>query len=224
MSSPQNPWQQPSGYPPQAAGGTGPHPVPQSGPLPQAPNPYAAPPAPTPPRVPRPKTVEAAFWIAVAVPLLAVIFNVLSFFLAQKAVDQAFRQEAATDEYVAEVQDGFSQLAQGLVFGVSIFVTVLMLILTALWILFGFKMRAGRNWARVVLTIFAAIWLLNVISGLASGLGTGGYGSLEDVEMPTSFLVVTVLDQAISGLGMIAFLVLVYLKPSNWYFNAARQA
>ena len=130
----------------------------------------------------------------------------------------------ATDEYVAEVQDGFSQLAQGLVFGVSIFVTVLMLILTALWILFGFKMRAGRNWARVVLTIFAAIWLLNVISGLASGLGTGGYGSLEDVEMPTSFLVVTVLDQAISGLGMIAFLVLVYLKPSNWYFNAARQA
>lgn len=70
-----------------------------------------------------------------------------------------------------------------------------------LWIFFGVKMRAGRNWARIVLTVFAAI---SIVANLVAAV-TG----------PTPIL---------SALGVVAtaaVIVLMYRPAANPYFRAS---
>ncbi len=42
---------------------------------------------------------------------------------------------------------------------------VLSLMFAGLYVLFAFKLRVGRNWARIVLTIVAALALLSLLLG-----------------------------------------------------------
>jgi ABC-type transport system involved in cytochrome bd biosynthesis fused ATPase/permease subunit len=49
-----------------------------------------------------------------------------------------------------------------------ILVVVLAVVISGLYALFAFKLKAGRNWARIVLTVLAALALISLL------LGTGG--------------------------------------------------
>lgn len=225
MTSPQNPWQQgghPQGGTP--SGGFPQQQYPQGG-YPQQ-NPYAAPPVPAQEmnQVPRPITVEIAFWIAVAMPLLAVVLSVVSYMMVQGALND-FVASATSSDMPAEFQSGMASIVNGVMLFTFIFVTVIFLILTGLWIMFGFKMRAGRNWARITLTVFASIWLLSSIINLIQGGSTVTMtADMPEFVLPSSYYVMVYVQAGLGLLSMGAFIALVFLQPSNWYFNAARRS
>ncbi len=183
------------------------------------PDPYAAPPPPGQGGPSRPATVETAFWIAVVVPILVTVLTVVSFLVGQGFSEELMARSMgeATPEALQ-----FGRAFMLVVFGMQ---TFFYLVLTGLWILFGFKMRGGRNWARVTLTVFAALWALQALVGLATG-GAGTNmdmaGVPSDVQVPAAMLVLDYVTNAVSLVGTGAFLALVYLKQSNWYFQAAR--
>ncbi|GAA0505228.1 hypothetical protein GCM10011581_32840 [Saccharopolyspora subtropica] len=225
MTSPQTPWNS-GGYPqyPQSGTPSGAFPqqqYPQGG-YAQYPrsNPFAAPPVPGHDlgEFRRPATVEVAFWISVVVPLLATVLSVVSYLLLQGWMNDSL-SGMGDNEYTAEI----TSVANGFLLFFFIFFTIIYLILTALWILFGFKMRAGRNWARITLTVLASMWLLSSLVSLVQG-GTMLTGStVEEMEMPGSFLALTYTQGGLGVVGMALFITLVFLKPSNWYFQAANR-
>lgn len=212
---PQQGYQQP-GYPQQGYPQPGYPQYPPPG-YPQG-NPYAAPPAPEhdTAALSRPATINAAFWIAVVVPLLATVLIVVNTFLQQEAIRSSI---SASDPEVRELAGTAALVGIG-------FVVFFFAVLSGLWILFGFKMRAGRNWARITLTVFASLWLLvsvlNLLGATSMGM-TYGSGDVPAPPDPSGGMVALSYTQAGLGLvAMAAFLVLVYLKPSNWFFQAAR--
>ena len=240
VTTPQNPWQpggqqpqygtpaggypqqgqppqypQPGQYPqsaqhPQPGGYPQPDPYSQQGGY-QACNPYGAPPAPQANMAPveRPMTINAAFWIAVVVPLVATVLLVVSALMTQGMLNDAAAAAGLDD----------TELTNSIFIGATVFSTIFYVILTGLWILFGFKLRAGRNWARIVLTIFAALWVLSSLFGLMTG---GGYGDLPPgMDVSTGLIALTYAQNALGLVAMAAFITLVFLRPSNWYVQAS---
>jgi uncharacterized membrane protein len=72
------------------------------------------------------------------------------------------------------------------------------LVIGLVWLLFIFKMRAGRNWARIVITVFAVLGLLSLFSEYRSGQAWDFIGPV---------------------LSVLA-LVLMWVPTSNEYFKA----
>ena len=75
---------------------------------------------------------------------------------------------------------------------------VIAVVIAGLYLLFAFKLRAGRNWARIVLTVLAALQLLSVLTGQST---IGGY---------------------LAVLAAVVGVVLSFTGPSNAYFAAAK--
>ncbi|MEP6561107.1 MAG: hypothetical protein ABJD68_08535, partial [Nakamurella sp.] len=103
-----------------------------------------------------------------------------------------------------------------LVTTVKIISVVSFLIFAAVYLLFAFKMRAGRNWARIVLTVFGALTLLSSVSRTASSVTFNGqtYATTSGPGWVTAVL-------ALVGI------ILMYVGQSNKYFTdskAFRQA
>lgn len=169
-------------------------------------------------QVPRPATVNAAFWIAIIVPILVTVIMAIQMVFTIQLVDQTFaeREFSGQTEDVRAAVGGIAIVF----FAVVIFFSA---VLTTLWIVFGFKMRAGRNWARVTLTVFASIWLLFTLPSLITGGMTFNMaGSAPEIEMPAGMTALGITSSAITVAAMITFIVLVFLRSSNWYFQAAR--
>ena len=216
MTTPQGPWQQ-GGYPqyPNSGGFGQPYPQYQQ-------HPYAAPPVPQQEMagLSRPKTVEGAFWISIIVPLAVTVISVVGYLLLFNWADEAMASS------VRDLGGGGQELESTL----SAFKAVLMvvfalftigyLVLTFLWILFGFKMRAGRNWARVTLSVFASLFALFSVFLLFNG-GVGSGDLPTGVHPPTAYAVLTYVQGGLGLVAMVGFLVLAYVRPSNWYFQAA---
>lgn len=193
-------------------------------------NPYAAPPV-SPQssgEVPRPLTLTIAFWLAIAVPVVATVIVAITFLVTQGWMNDAINaniNQNGIDPNSEEAQMA-SSIGNGFLMVVFAIAMIFLLVLTGLWILFAFKMRAGRNWARVTLTIFAAIWVLSGISSLV----TGGNGPVnmqatadvpDNLQPPASIEALGYVQTGVGLVGMIAFLVLIYLRQTNWYFQAA---
>lgn len=81
---------------------------------------------------------------------------------------------------------------------------ILGLIMLGLQILFVLKMRAGRNWARIVLTVLAAISTVSGVIGLASGVTAGSAVNL------------------VALLLLLAATVFMYRPAAKPYFSARR--
>ncbi|MBB5066945.1 hypothetical protein BJ969_000033 [Saccharopolyspora gloriosae] len=212
MTSPHDPWQQ-AGPPP---------------PYPSAPPPGATPYGPAPGGFPqsgydfaepaRPVAVECAFWIAIVVPLLVTVLYAVNSMLTQSFLIGTVGSDSGDPALNQEVVG----LMAGISFAVFLFVVVFEVVLTALWITFGFKLRAGRTWARVVLTVFAAFWALYSVGGLITG-EPGLTGALAaDTPTPAGIVALGYAQSAVGLLAMAAFLVLVHLPASNRYFQASR--
>ena len=145
-----------------------------------------------PPQVRRPGTVEAAFWIYLVSGVLTLALTLLVFTQAGKqAIQNAVRQSGSTQNMS---EDQLVQTAQIVAVAAAV-------IGLAIALLFAFKMRAGRNWARIVLTVFAVLSLLSLF-----GVRTG-----------TSF------TDFIGPIVSLVALVLMWLPASNEYFAAAKR-
>ncbi|QUH06478.1 hypothetical protein HUO13_34950 [Saccharopolyspora erythraea] len=176
-------------------------------------SPYAAPQVPAHELVGvrRPQTVNLAFWVAIVNPLLFTVLTAVVMLMAMQALSGAMPQGDGMDELRNAI--GYTMM---IVMGIFIF---FYLILTGLWIAFGFKLRAGRNWARITLTVLASIWAVACLTGLVSGpvnlTGSEGF------ELPGGLMAMSYATNALGLIGCAAFIALVFVKPSNWYFQAA---
>lgn len=246
VTNPQDPWQQgqPGQFSPHAQQGGYHPPDPNSGGFPQqggvqpgypqqpgfsqqpgypAVNPYAAPPvsgrevaAPS-----APATITTAFWIAMVVPVLVTVLYAVYMLLTLRFVNDAIDSAVPSGVGAGEASD-FAASMMAVMVVVFVVVTIAYAVLTALWIVFGFKMRAGRNWARVTLTVFAVLWGLGAVVALVSGGATfGTTDTVPELDTPTSLVVLGYVQNGLSLFAMITFVVLVFLKPSNWFFEAA---
>ncbi|UWX96655.1 hypothetical protein N2K95_13535 [Arthrobacter zhaoxinii] len=176
-----------------------PRPVPQYGQY--APGPYASGQAsyPTPPPVnpakgAPPREVVTGSWLIIAAGVLSLINNVITSFslpsLLTSQEQQTFN-DAGLDER--------SMTTFLIAFGI-----VVALISFGIYVLIALFVRRGKNWARILGTVFAAFSLIGIFTML------GAY-----FTSPLSLI-----SLASSLLG-IAGIVMLYLQPSNPYFRKA---
>ncbi|MEV7094962.1 hypothetical protein AB0M80_19205 [Amycolatopsis sp. NPDC051045] len=144
------------------------------------------------PAPPRPGTIEAAFWAFIAAPVIGLIGGLLIF--------------ADRDKIAATLRDTNRQRGGNLtdaqidqtVNVTMITAVVIAVIIAALYLLFAFKLRAGRNWARIVLTVLAALQLISLLTGQST---IGGY---------------------LAVLAAVVGVVLSFTGPSNAYIAAVK--
>jgi hypothetical protein len=144
-----------------------------------------------------------SFWMGIASVVIG---------FATLAVSVALSSEAdvrmVADALRAQGQPLAEQDVRSFYTAVVIGVFAFMAIVAALWIMFLFFMRAGRNWARIVITVVGAIWFLLTVPSVF-GAAAGGVAN------------------AILGLVQLltigATIVAAFLAPSNEYFAAARR-
>ena len=120
----------------------------------QAPYPgYPAMPGAAPPAR-RPGSVELAFRLIMIGTAIVVAMVALGFLLGADAIDREAREELAKDgDFTAADVQAFKV---GLIVGTSVMVGIPM----TLFVVFGFVMRGGRNWARVTLTVLLSLGML----------------------------------------------------------------
>ncbi|MEV0701160.1 hypothetical protein AB0I53_25085 [Saccharopolyspora sp. NPDC050389] len=99
----------------------------------------------------------------------------------------------------------------------NVFNTLGTLALAVLWVVFAFRMRAGRNWARTTLAILAGIWLLYGLFGITQMLIAVDFQLGALISQPGAIMASVELLMVLVAMPL--FLVLVFLKPSNQYFK-----
>ncbi|GAA3435024.1 hypothetical protein [Kutzneria kofuensis] len=152
-----------------------------------------------------PRAVDVARWLWVAGALLSAVRSFLVLADRQGLRDQVRQVDPSlTMQQIEAAVNG--EIILGVLFSAAV---------VALYVLVANKMRAGRAWARVLLTFFGVIFVvlggLGLI-GLADGLATAQGLSVDPVEV------------ALSAVGLVvdvAALVAMWLRPSNDYFRAS---
>jgi hypothetical protein len=204
--SEQDPWQAPGGPPPQ-------------GPPPQGQQPYGEPPfgqAPFgDPAYAQPAYAQPAYGAAPSAPgpapqpvrvaaILLIVQIVLSVISSIVFLPSTYQRTLAQQPTQAGVDP---QLIQSIVTVVLVVTIVVSVIWLGVWVFFVIKAWQGRNWARIVLTVFLAISLVSV---LAIPVGLAQH-TLSLGQLP--FTVVTL------ALAVVA-LVLLWRQPAKGWYEA----
>jgi len=140
-----------------------------------------------------PADVDKAFklWlVSIGIGVLGIIASLI--FTDRDALAQKLKDSGSTlgtDQLNSAVN---ATLIGGAIIGIFII---------GLELLFAFKMRAGRNWARIVLTVLGVLGVLSALYGLTAGLTIG-----------------TIL-KLISILVVIAAIVFMFRPASRAYFS-----
>ncbi|SEF20128.1 hypothetical protein SAMN05421837_101239 [Amycolatopsis pretoriensis] len=140
----------------------------------------------------RPSTVEGAFWAFIASTVIGLVGGFL-IFASRDAIADTLRN--SNRQSGGSLTDAQIDQAVTITMVVALVIAV---VIAALYLLFAFKLRAGRNWARIVLTVITALQLLSVLVGQTTVLGY------------------------ISVVVAVIGVVLSFLTPSNAYFAAAK--
>lgn len=149
---------------------------------------------------PRPKEVDLSFWLWVTSFVLGIVGLIV--FLGEfdtirdTAVEEARRQVQREGSPLDEAQ------LESITSAVLIGGVVIGLLISAVELLFALFMRKGRNWARILLTVFGGI---GVVSGLYSLTTESGVQ-----------LALTVLSLPV----VIGAIVTMYLPAANPWFRA----
>jgi hypothetical protein len=160
-------------------------------------------PAALPPAPQRPGTVAAAFWLWMLAAAISVVSVVLVF-------TSGVWEDAIRAAGIGETINGVP--ASTVVNTAKTIFIVVGLVFLALYVFFAVKMYQGRNWSRIVLTVLAALTILSVFSASAQVTVDG---TVYDVGSSTALRWVQ------CAIAVIA-LILMYLGPSNAYFNAVK--
>ncbi|MGQ0839272.1 hypothetical protein [Actinokineospora sp.] len=151
----------------------------------------------------RPKSVDMAFnlWIANAA------LGLLGFIVTLAVGREAMRDTARTT-----LQDSGTRFTEAdldaAVTAAMVFTGIVALLFVGLYVLFAFKMRAGRNWARITLAVLGTIGLVLGLLGVVQG----GQGAVA--------LIVSIVQIALIA-GALYFM---FVKDSSDYFEAAKRA
>lgn len=121
---------------------------------------------------PVPNTITAAFWCFMLTAVIALVYGLLYLGAKQAIVDAL--HTANTNGTLTDAQ---IETTANVTLGVLVVVFV---ILAALYAFFGFKLRAGRNWARIVLTIMVVLYVIAMVSA-RGGTAVGYIGVLAGV-------------------------------------------
>ncbi|WP_242676761.1 hypothetical protein [Rhodococcus sp. ABRD24] len=161
---------------------------------------------------PVPTDVVTAFqlWFVVAALGIVYLVSALAFVYGDRTafVDQLMDEVAKQPD----VDLSRSQAEQLLVVGLVITGIFLSVVLTGLLALFDFKMRKGKNWARMLLTM---VGVFTVFSAIPTVFGIGAATGPAALVMGGAGIL-----QAVAAIGAI---VLMHRKESNEYFlNPAR--
>ncbi len=156
------------------------------------------------PATPTPPTqVTAAFGIYLLTALISLISVVLT--LNSDVWEQAIRESGATAQDLNGVSvDTLVSVAKGITVAVG-------MIFLALYLFFAFKMRAGRNWARITLTVLSALSILSVTSTGSVTVADRTYSS--SLSTTTGW---------IGAALAVAAIVLMFMAPSNEYFRTVK--
>ena len=150
------------------------------------------------PLTPAPQTVRTSALLYLIGAVLGIIAAVVTLVTLPGVIDEARRQA----EIAVQGQDTGGVDVGGFAVGFAIAVTVLSVVvavvLAVLTILFARRMRAGRNWARIVLAVFAGLQILGVTAAFGAG--------------------------ALRFLVALAALILSFLPTSNAWFRQLRSA
>lgn len=112
------------------------------------------------PAVPEPKEVRLSFFLWLAGALLLVVSSVLVLTQRGTALEEARRAQNQTPGVTTE------QL-ESAVTAVLVFLVIIGVVLAALMAFFAVKARAGRNWARITLTILGVVVFLYHLIGFS---------------------------------------------------------
>lgn len=146
--------------------------------------------------MPRPATVRFAFWLIMAGSAIALAMFVSALVIGADELDRSVRESLAEDGLYTEADVRSTKLFAIVAFSVMLAVAM------ALFVVFGFVMRSGRNWARVTLTVLLAIGML-VALGLA----------LAPVFLPVRLLAVAMFPLNI------AVVVAMFQRSAGTYFD-----
>jgi hypothetical protein len=155
----------------------------------------------------RPVTVTAAFWCWIAV--IAAWAVSLIILLTSSAWDQALA--AATNSANRSSTSTVVVDAQSVINFVRVFAVVVFVIVAGLYLLFAFKMRAGRNWARITLTVLGILGVLGSITPSSRSVTVNGqvYESSSGPGWVTAVLT-------------LAAVVLMFVGGANEFFTASK--
>jgi len=156
-----------------------------------------------PPEPVRPNTVTWAFWCWIATTVASLITLIIT--LTSSVWTDAVN--AGVDSGIRQSGQSINIDVQSLVNTVKIVSVIAFLVFAGVYLLFAFKMRAGRNWARIVLTVFGALTLLSSFNTSTSSVTVNGqtYASSNGSNWVTAVL-------ALAGI------ILMYVGQSNKFF------
>ena len=150
-----------------------------------------------------PLQVNAAFGVYLLTALISLISVILT--LNSDVWAQAIRDSGASAQDLNGVSvDTIVSIAKGIAVGVGV-------VFLALYLFFAFKMRAGRNWARITLTVLSALSILSVTSTGSVTVDNRTYSS--SLATTTGW---------IGAALAVAAIVLMYMAPSNEYFRTVK--
>jgi hypothetical protein len=136
-------------------------------------------------RIPRPKAVDTAFQASIAGAVIGAVATVLTLVLNREMMVVLVRDTlrgAGLPDGEQEVAAALGTFRLAMAFGVAVFL--------GLSLLFALKMRAGRNWARMVITVLAFIGVVRFLNAMAaSGAELGLIWSLAEVAFAVTAVV-----------------------------------
>ena len=155
----------------------------------------------------RPVTVTAAFWCWIAV--IAAWAVSLIILLTSSAWDQALA--AATNTANRSSTSTVVVDTQSVINFFRVFAVVVFVIVAGLYLLFAFKMQAGRNWARITLTVLGILGVLASITPSSRSVTVNGevYASSSGPGWITAVLT-------------LAAVVLMFVGGANEFFTASK--
>ncbi|GHF33136.1 uncharacterized protein (DUF983 family) [Amycolatopsis bartoniae] len=139
-----------------------------------------------------PNSINVAFWCFLVATVISVVSGVLALTAKSTVADQLRKNNTS-----GLTEDQINTAAQAAVIVAAVIAVVIGLIF--LWL--SFKLRAGRNWARITLTVLTVLQVVSLVAG--QGASILGY---------------------VSVLAAVVGLVFAYLGSSNEYINAVKQS
>lgn len=155
----------------------------------------------------RPSSVNAAFALWMLVLAVSIASGVLLFTGGYYDAIQAEIDNSTLSgiESSLALSAGKTVLIIGALLGLAISLFI--------YLFFGLKMRAGRNWARIVVTVLGG---LSVLSGVAGNSLTGMAGA--HVARPEGSVILGWLSVVLAAAAIIAM----YVPASNTYFRESK--
>lgn len=141
----------------------------------------------------RPKQVEISFWLLIVALVLSLVTIPIGIAAINSPENRAIMEDQLASQGTAVDLDAAIAVGTG-------FLVIVGVLSAAVTILVAIFIRKGYNWARIVLTVFAVLSLLNLVDLSAANL-----------------------TAVASTLLVIAATVLLYLKPAPEYFTGMKQ-